>query len=32
MTGAAHSLTAREIARQISTGETTAVAVAEATI
>ncbi len=32
MTGAAHSLTAREIARQISAGETTAVAVAEATI
>ena len=32
MTGAAHSLTAREIARQISTGETTAVAVAEAAI
>ena len=32
MTGAAHSLTAREISRQISAGETTAVAVAEATI
>ncbi len=32
MTGAAHSLTAREITRQISAGETTAVAVAEATI